>query len=111
MVSYSDQSSFVVCPSVVHKLFCKQYLLLNAVPNLKQIHKNVPHLLSMKIAYCSGPLNTRPARALDIKSFPPELLVQIHKNITEMSLMMPSTKISQWFCSIRALDKKYTEGL
>ena len=47
----------------------------------------------------SAPLNKRATRALDKKyletASPPEPLVQIQNNFTELFLMMPSTKIAQ----------------
>ena len=75
-VSYCDQSSSVVRPSV--NLFFKQHLL------------SIPHdALFQNCTNGSAPPNRSAARA------PDKTLVQIQNNFTELSLMKPLLKLQQ----------------
>ena len=64
---------------------------------------NVPHTaLYQNCINDSAPPNMGAARALDKNSLtasPPEPLVKIQNNFTELFLIIPSTKIAQRFCT------------
>ena len=86
-------------------------------PNLKLFRIIVSHIaFYQNCTNLSAPQNIGAARALDKKSilmtFPPERLVQIQNNFTELFLIMPLTKIENGSALLnkraaRAPDKKY----
>ena len=74
--------------------------MTSAGSNTKSFHRIVPHdAFYQNCTNGSTLMNKGAARALDKKcilmTFPPEPLVQIQNNFTEMFLMMPSSKGAQ----------------